>query len=219
MSGPEGTGARRPLRSAGWAMLALAVVAALIGLAIVVTGEAGTSAGGRSTAASEPAPESASPALPPPAVTGTSSPAATPEPSPAAIPEPSPADSGPTNASPTNPSPVNPGSAGGAQSGTGASAGRPTRGEARVYNNSTISGLAARAADDLNAAGWTVVEVDNYAGGRIPTTTVYYQEGTDQRRIAEAIGAEFGMRVQPRFVGIANAEPGVIVIVTNDYGS
>lgn len=93
------------------------------------------------------------------------------------------------------------------------------RGEARVYNNSTIHGLATRAADDLTAAGWAVVEVANYSGGRIPTSTVYYQEGTDQRATAEAIGAEFGMRVEPRFAGIASARPGVIVIVTNDYGT
>jgi hypothetical protein len=86
-----------------------------------------------------------------------------------------------------------------------------------VYNNSTIRGLAARTARDLSAAGWTVVEVGNYARGTIPTTTAYYQEGTDQRADAEALGAQFGMRVEPRFPGIANASPGLVVIVTNDY--
>ena len=90
------------------------------------------------------------------------------------------------------------------------------RGNVRVYNNSTIHGLAARAARDLGAAGWTVIEVGNYARGTIPTTTVYYQEGTDQS-VADALGAEFGMRVERRFPGIANAGAGLIVIVTNDY--
>jgi hypothetical protein len=94
-----------------------------------------------------------------------------------------------------------------------------SRGEVRVYNNSTIRGLAARAAEDLTAAGWTVIEVGNYAQGTIPTTTAYYQEGIDQRDDAEALGAEFGMRVQPRFPGIADAGSGLIVIVTNDYVS
>jgi hypothetical protein len=94
-----------------------------------------------------------------------------------------------------------------------------SRSEVRVYNNSTIKGLAARAAEDLTAAGWTVVEVGNYAQGTIPTTTAYYQEGIGQRDDAEALGAEFGMRVQPRFPGIANAGSGLIVIVTNDYVS
>ena len=94
-----------------------------------------------------------------------------------------------------------------------------SRGEVRVYNNSTIRGLAAQAAEDLTAAGWTVVEVGNYAQGTIPTTTAYYQEGTDQRDNAEALGAEFGMRVQPRFPALADAGSGLIVIVTNDYVS
>jgi hypothetical protein len=92
-----------------------------------------------------------------------------------------------------------------------------SRGEVRVYNNSMIHGLAARAADDLRAAGWAVVEVGNYPWGIIPTTTVYYEEGTDQRAAAEAIASEFGMRVEPRFPGIAHSSPGIIVIVTKDY--
>lgn len=92
-----------------------------------------------------------------------------------------------------------------------------SRAEVRVYNDSTIRDLAARAAGDPTAEGWTVVDVENYPWGTIPTTTVYYQEGTDQRADAEAIGAEFGMRVMPRFPGIANASPGLIVIVTKDY--
>ncbi|HEX5348881.1 MAG TPA: LytR C-terminal domain-containing protein [Pseudonocardiaceae bacterium] len=92
-----------------------------------------------------------------------------------------------------------------------------SKAEVRVYNNSTIRGLAAQAAGDLTAVGWTVVDVGNYPWGTIPTTTVYYQEGTGQRADAEAIGAQFGMRVMPRFTGIVNASPGVIVIVTNDY--
>jgi hypothetical protein len=92
-----------------------------------------------------------------------------------------------------------------------------SRSQVRVYNNSTIRGLAARAADDLSAAGWIVVEVGNYSEGIIPTTTVYYQDA-DQRADAEAIAAEFGMRVEPRFLGISDASPGIVVIVTNDYG-
>jgi len=89
----------------------------------------------------------------------------------------------------------------------------------RVYNNSTIKGLAAEAAEDLAAAGWTVAEVGNYSAGRIPTTTVYYTPGTAEEAAARALGEEFGMRVEDRFAGIRDANPGVIVIVTNDYRS
>ena len=205
MSTPEGTGAGRPLRTSGFVLLGLAVVAALIGLVTIATG-------GEQTDASQL-----------PAATSTSLPAADEPPTTLVLPTPtSPPSSTPATSLPPLPAapaddPAAPASPG---TDTGVVGGPPDyRGEARVYNNSTISGLASRAADDLNAAGWTVVEVANYSGGRIPTSTVYYQEGTDQRATAEAIGAHFGMRVEPRFDGIANARPGVIVIVTNDYGT
>lgn len=203
MSTPEGTGAGRPLRASGLVLLAVAVTAALIGLVLVATGEEGTSAGPRPAATPSQVPGSETAIAPPPAP--LSFPPATSLPT-----------SGPTVGPTSSPTPPAAPDAGAEVSADGT----PTdRGEARVYNNSTISGLAARAADDLKAAGWVVVETANYPGGRIPTSTVYYQEGTEERATAEAIGAEFGLRVEPRFAGIANARPGVIVIVTNDYGS
>ncbi|MGH3942144.1 MAG: LytR C-terminal domain-containing protein [Pseudonocardiaceae bacterium] len=213
MSTPENAGVGRPLRTSGIVLLALAVVAALIGLVTSATG-------GEQTQASQPS----SPAATSPPATQATSPPATEDPttSPVLPPPPSPPSSAPTTsldsppAAPQAPAVPDTGSG----TGKGMVGGPPDyRGEARVYNNSTISGLAARAADDLNAAGWTVVEIANYSGGRIPTSTVYYQEGTDQRATAEAIGAHFGIRVEPRFEGIVQASPGVIVIVTNDYGT
>lgn len=87
----------------------------------------------------------------------------------------------------------------------------------RVYNNSTITGLATRAADDFRNEGWTVEAVANYPSGTIPTSTVYYRPGTSEQAAAEAMGQAFGMRVAPRFVGLDEASPGLIAIVTNDY--
>jgi hypothetical protein len=89
----------------------------------------------------------------------------------------------------------------------------------RVYNNSTISGLAAHAADDFRGAGWPVEAVDNYPSseGIIPTSTVYFRPGTGEQGSAERIGSEFGLRAAPRFAGLTDASPGLIVIVTNDY--
>lgn len=89
----------------------------------------------------------------------------------------------------------------------------------RVYNNSTVKGLAAKAADDLRADGWNVTEVGNYPYGIIRTTSVYYRPGTEEEAVARSIAATFGMRVAERFEGIRDAPAGVIVIVTNDYGS
>jgi hypothetical protein len=88
----------------------------------------------------------------------------------------------------------------------------------RVYNNSTIGGLATRAAEDFRKAGWPIDEIGNYPQGVIPTTTVYYRPGTDEEAPARALGQQFGMRVNPRFEGLEHATPGIIVIVTNDYG-
>jgi hypothetical protein len=88
----------------------------------------------------------------------------------------------------------------------------------RVYNNSTVTGLATRAAEDFRKAGWPIDVVANYPQGVIPTTTVYFRPGTDEEAAAKALGEQFGIRANPRFEGLKNASPGLIVIVTNDYG-
>jgi LytR cell envelope-related transcriptional attenuator len=194
MSTPKKTGAGSRLRTAGMALFALSALAAVIGLVLVLNRTQQTTATQPPVPTPTQAPGAASPrpsVIPFPPV--ASSPAETPE---APAPGASPADTG--------------GEA--LVGGKGLS-----RSEVRVYNNSTIRGLAARAAGDLGAAGWTVVEVGNYARGIIPTTTVYYQEDTGERADAEAIAAAFGMRVEPRFPGISHVGPGVVVIVTNDY--
>jgi hypothetical protein len=87
----------------------------------------------------------------------------------------------------------------------------------RVYNNSNIQHLAARAAKDLREQGWNVVHVGNYPYGVISTTTAYYRPGTSEESAARSLGTTFGMRVEPRFDGIKDSSPGVIVIVTKDY--
>lgn len=88
----------------------------------------------------------------------------------------------------------------------------------RVYNNSTIRGLAARAATNIRSAGWQVEETGNYPFGVIPTSTVYFRPGTPEEAAARVLGNRFDLRIEPRFPGIDPASPGLIVIVTNDYG-
>lgn len=87
----------------------------------------------------------------------------------------------------------------------------------RVYNNSMVEGLAHRAADDFRASGYRVVEVGNYSGGRVPVTTIYYRPGTPERAQARIVADRYGARVEPRFPGIRDASPGVIAIVTKNY--
>ncbi|MGU3437853.1 LytR C-terminal domain-containing protein [Actinomycetes bacterium M1A6_2h] len=85
----------------------------------------------------------------------------------------------------------------------------------RVLNNSNVSGLAATTASTLEAAGFTVGETGNYSDGTIPTTTVYYDESSAQERTeAQRIATTLGVSAEPRFAGIADSTPGIIVIVT-----
>ncbi len=192
MGTPRNAGGGSRLRTGGLAMFGLAAIAAVIGLVLAVNRA-------EQTTAAEPA-----------ALAPVSAPAS---PRPSVIPFPPPAASSPAEA-PEIPAPAPPPEAG---EPVQAGGNGDRRGDVRIYNNSTIRGLAARASGDLSAAGWTVVEVGNFARGMIPTTTAYYQEGTNERADAEAIAAQFGMRAEPRFPGISSAGPGVIVIVTNDY--
>ncbi len=87
----------------------------------------------------------------------------------------------------------------------------------RVYNNSTIKGLAEKAAAEFRASGWTVASVQNYSQGVIPATTVYYRPGTNEKAAADEMARRWGMRSEPRFPGIQDATPGIIVIITKDF--
>ena len=102
------------------------------------------------------------------------------------------------------------------QAGTGGG-NAAARGPVRVYNNSTITGLAARAANDFRADGWQVGQVANYSSGNIPTSTVYYRPGTAEQTAARRSPRSSACAAEPRFSGIDDATPGLIVIVTNDY--
>jgi hypothetical protein len=58
-----------------------------------------------------------------------------------------------------------------------------------VYNNTTVSGLAASTAAELQDGGWQVVGVDNWHGD-IPASTVYYPDGMfdEADQLAEELG-------------------------------
>lgn len=86
----------------------------------------------------------------------------------------------------------------------------------RVFNNSTIHGLSEKAAGELRAEGWNVVEVGNFTG-RFPTTTVYYQPGTGEQAEAAKLAASIGAGTAPRIEEITSFAPGLIVVVTSDF--
>lgn len=225
MTAPASSGGPSPLRIGGLALIGIGIIAGVVGLTALATGGGGSNG--------EPA------AAPPPSTQVTDTPAPSPS---AAVPPTS--GTGPTgdgtvplpsfSPTPTNGVAAPPGSASSAPavpSGAGGSstkddvarsggaAGSGTvRAPLRVYNNSTITGLAARAAADFRNAGWQVEEVGNYPSGIIPTSTVYYRPGTGEQQAAQALGNQFGLRAEPRFQGLDDASPGLIVIATNDYG-
>ena len=81
-----------------------------------------------------------------------------------------------------------------------------------MLNNSRFTGLAAREAQTLRAAGWTVAVVGNLRG-RTRTSTVYYEPG--QRAVAEQLARAHGFpRVLPRREGLPGR--GLTVVVTRD---
>ena len=204
MTEPAPSGGPSPLRVGGLALLGAGAVAALIGLATLLPGGSSTTTPAATTP--PPAPTAAPTAAATPGATVAAQPAPT---VPAAVPT-----VGPTVAiaapPPAAPAPAAP------QAGTGGG-NAVARGPVRVYNNSTVTGLAARAANDFRADGWQVGQVSNYSQGIIPTSTVYYRPGTAEQTAATRIASEFGLRTEPRFSGIDDATPGLIVIVTNDY--
>jgi hypothetical protein len=85
--------------------------------------------------------------------------------------------------------------------------------EVRVYNISGKEGAAARAADQLKAAGFKVVEVGNLSLADVSGTTVYYTDADGEHATADAVGQKLGAPVEARIPAVADQPPGVLVIV------
>ncbi|CKO95358.1 LytR C-terminal domain-containing protein [Mycobacterium tuberculosis] len=88
------------------------------------------------------------------------------------------------------------------------------RAEVRVYNISGTEGAAARTADRLKAAGFTVTDVGNLSLPDVAATTVYYTEVEGERATADAVGRTLGAAGELRLPELADQPPGVIVVVT-----
>jgi hypothetical protein len=184
------SGMSRPMKAAGVVLVGVAIVAAVIGGISALSGGDGSNEAGPSGTATQP---------------GTSGGTSQPPTSPSSPPPSS------TSTPPGQPTSGQPGQPGGDQQ-----AGNKWV-TVRVFNNSTIKGLADRAAEDFRGSGWTINEVSNYSQGTIPTTTAFYRPGTDEEAAAKQLAQEFGIKAEPRFPGIESASPGVIVIVTKEY--
>jgi hypothetical protein len=188
------SGSSRPGRVAGVALLGLAAVALIIGLVTVFGGNGDGRADGDETRPPRPPATSSSrpsTSVGPPSTTSTS------------------VSAPPTTTTTTTTTTTAP---------PGDGNGEPAKSvPVIVLNNSTIKGLAAKAADDLRADGWQVVATGNYSATNVPTTTVYFRPGTDEEAAARALAAGFGLQVEARIAGIRSQPAGVVVIVTSDY--
>jgi hypothetical protein len=82
-----------------------------------------------------------------------------------------------------------------------------------VLNQTGVTGLAARVADKLRAADWTVTGIGNWQGN-VPSTTVYYPSGAEQsaRALASALGQN---RIRPRVSGMA-LDQLTVILAEND---
>jgi hypothetical protein len=222
MTGP-GPSDRQPLlRVGGFALVGVAAIAGMVGLVTLAFGDSPDES---ELAAPPPAVTAAPPTpVPPTAVPGVlGAPAATPTPMASGGVQ-LPSFPGGASSTPVPASPNGVGTGGtvpdrglATGGGGGADAGVAVRAPLRVYNNSRIPGLAEQAAEDFRSDGWEVTEVGNYPYGIISTTTVYYRPGTDEVQPANALAEGWGMRAKERFEGLADASPGIIVIVTKDY--
>jgi hypothetical protein len=82
-----------------------------------------------------------------------------------------------------------------------------------VYNNSGITGLAARVAAKASDAGWQVVGSDNWYG-TIPASTVYFPARLKAQ--AELLGKDLGIkRLRPTIAPMRGDR--LTVILTRDY--
>ena len=208
---PPPPGSRPALRIGGLALLGVAVAAGAVGLVTTFVG------GESPEPVVQPSPSRVVQPPPPRPPIATAPPLAARPPAATPSPVPSYGAQSPATGSPGS-AVAAPGAGAGSSGGVQSGSGYSERGELRVYNNSLIGGLAAQARDDFEQAGWTVAEIGGYPGV-IPTSTVYYTPGTNEEEQAQELGREFGLRVEPRFAGIANSSPGVIVIITKEYVS
>lgn len=86
-----------------------------------------------------------------------------------------------------------------------------------VYNNSTIAGLAATAADRVRAVGFQVKDT-NGIRGRWPETTVYYDPPNEAaaHNLANRLGGVGRVEQRPSYVARTGT---LILIVTKDFAA
>ncbi len=88
------------------------------------------------------------------------------------------------------------------------------REDVAILNATDVTGLAARAEEQLVAGGWSVPAIDTY-GGDLAETTIFYPEGMEES--AQALAAQFPVikQVSPTIAGLTTER--LVLIVAADY--
>lgn len=185
------------------------VLVALAGVALLVVGVVALGGGGDSPSGAAPAPTATATATAGP--TTASPTTAGPSSAPTTAPD-------PTSGTGTGSEPVPTTSVPPPGPGPTTSTATP-RAPLTVLNNSTIRGLADRAATEAEQRGWQIAQVGNFAG-RLPATTVYYNPGdAAQEAAARQLAEEFPHveQVLPRYAGLPPTPPGIVLVLTRDW--
>jgi LytR cell envelope-related transcriptional attenuator len=85
--------------------------------------------------------------------------------------------------------------------------------DVRVYNISSQSGIASKAADQIKQGGYNVTDIGNLTLPKVSATTVYFGSAAGEQETAEAVGKLLKAPVAPRTPDVSDQPPGVIVVV------
>ena len=88
-----------------------------------------------------------------------------------------------------------------------------------VLNNTTVTGLAQRAAQRFESGGWTVSHYANYQNDIVSTCAYYDPADPKAKAAAEALQAQYPTikRVKPKFPELPSGP--VVVVLTPDYSA
>lgn len=88
-----------------------------------------------------------------------------------------------------------------------------------VLNNTTVQGLAKRAAKLFETGGWTVTRYDNYQNDILSTCAYFDPSVRGAKAAAEALQQQFPTirRVKPRFAELPSGP--IVVVLTPDYSA
>ena len=85
--------------------------------------------------------------------------------------------------------------------------------DVRVYNISSQTGVAGKAADQIKQAGYNVTDISNLSLPDVSKTTVYFGSAEGEKDTADAIAKLLKATSVPRTPAVAGQPPGVIVAV------